>query len=245
MKNIVNFCKKKYKILIPIMVAIVLFVTIFFLYREYKYDNTKNKKDVSVFQYYGGVRVDYNATITYNLKDSIVDIESESNRVYFDATPIYYQGEEKKIIFPTEMTIVFPLKNDSQYKLYKYATYYMDEDIHYIKNNTDIGEYNFFFLYDGNGTFFFPVEVVLNINGKEYKKLGASSYIKVTGGLTLAYYDTLTESSEVLEIGGDKITISSEDINIDVNGRSFLSYGESKLLMKPNYLNPVFKTIDK
>ena len=49
MKNIVNFCREKYKILIPVMVVIVLFVTIFFLYREYKYDNTRNKEEKKKF----------------------------------------------------------------------------------------------------------------------------------------------------------------------------------------------------
>jgi len=35
MKNIVNFFRRHYKILIPVMVGIVLLVTIFFLYKEY------------------------------------------------------------------------------------------------------------------------------------------------------------------------------------------------------------------
>ena len=77
MKNIVSFVKKKYRILIPVMVFVVLSVTIFFLYREYQYDNTRNKKEYSVFQYFSGVRVDYTAIVTYNLRDYIVSIEAK------------------------------------------------------------------------------------------------------------------------------------------------------------------------
>ena len=58
MKNIVKFFREKYKLLIPIMVVLVLLITIFFLYKEYKYDNTRNKVDVKVYQYFNSVRVD-------------------------------------------------------------------------------------------------------------------------------------------------------------------------------------------
>ena len=43
MKKVINFCKENYKVLIPVMVGIVLLITLFFLYREYKYDNTKEE----------------------------------------------------------------------------------------------------------------------------------------------------------------------------------------------------------
>ena len=109
MKKIIKFCKENYKILIPVMVGIVLFVTIFFLYREYKYDNTRNKKEVSVYQYFGGMRTDYTAIVTYNLKESIVGLKSKDTKIEYDSIPVYYQNEEK-VLFPNEMTIIFPLK---------------------------------------------------------------------------------------------------------------------------------------
>lgn len=244
MNSVVNFCKEKYKVLIPVMVGIVLCVTLFFLYREYKYDNTRNKKEVSVFQYFGGIRNDYTAIITYNLRDSIVDIEAKDKKIEYDSIPIYYQ-ELDKVIFPHEMTIVFPLREGSQFKLYKYATYYKEDNLHYIKNNTDVGDYNYFFLYDGKDVFFFPDEVTLKINDKEYKKLGAMSYVTVVGGLTLIYYDTASDTSEVIELNGDTVTVTNDNINVNVSERYCLSFGKKVLLFTPDNLNPVFKTIDK
>ena len=88
MKNIVKFFREKYKLLIPIMVVLVLLITIFFLYKEYKYDNTRNKVDVKVYQYFNSVRVDYTATLTYNLKDVIVDVKSKNKVVDFNKIPI-------------------------------------------------------------------------------------------------------------------------------------------------------------
>ena len=87
MNKVINFCKKRYKVLIPVMVVLVLLVTMLFLYREYKYDNTRNKKEVSVFQYYGGVKTEYTAIITYNLKDSIVNLEAKNKKIENDSIP--------------------------------------------------------------------------------------------------------------------------------------------------------------
>lgn len=244
MKNIVNFCKEKYKILIPIMVIIVLFVTIFFLYREYKYDNTRNKEEVKVLQYFGGVRVEYTSIITYNLRNSIVNIEPKDKVIDSNTVPIYY-SDKSRVIFPVEMNIVFPLRNGSQYKLYQYATYYNEDNVHFIKNNTDLGNYNDFFLYDGKDVYFFPEETVLKINDKEYKSLGAMSYVSVVGGYTLIYYDPATDTAEAIELEGDIVTVVGNNINVNLNDGAFYSFSNRVLLSSPSYLNPVFKTIDK
>lgn len=244
MKNIVNFCKKKYKLLIPIMVFIVLFVTIFFLYREYKYDNTRNKEEVSVFQYFNGVRVDYTSVITYNLRDAIVDIEPKNKKIETNSLPIYYK-DMSKVVFPSEMGIIFPLRNGGQFKLYKNATYYFDDNTHFIKNNTDLDTYSNFFLYDGSSTFFFPEETALKINNKEYKKLGAKSYVSVVGGLTLVYYDTASDTGEAIELSGEDVTVVGNHIDVNIGKRYFYSFKNKILLVSPKNLNPVFKTIDK
>lgn len=244
MKKIIDFCKDKYKILIPVMVLIVLLTTVFFLYKEYRYENTKNKKEFSVYQYFGGVKTEYTAIVTYNLKDIIVGIESKEKKIEYDSKPVYY-AEEDMVLFPSEMTAVFPLKNGMQYKLYKYATYYKENDLHYIKNTTDVSNQSHFFLYDGKDLFFFPDEVTLNINDKEYKKLGSMSYVTVVGGATLIYYDTATDSSEVIELDKDTVTVSSKNINVNITEKYCLSFGNKVLLFSPNNLNPISKVIDK
>ena len=115
----------------------------------------------------------------------------------------------------------------------------------FIKSNTDFGNYDFFFLYDGSDVFFFPDEVTLNIDNKEYKKLGAMSYVRVVGGLTLIYFDTESDSGEVIELDGKNVSVSSQHINVNVSERSFKSFSSKVLLTTPNNLKPLFKTIDK
>ena len=65
MKKIWDFIKDKYKIFIPIVVVIVLLIVVGYFYKEYNYNNYKNKKDVEVYQYFGGLRHDYTAVFTY------------------------------------------------------------------------------------------------------------------------------------------------------------------------------------
>lgn len=241
MKKIIDFCKQKYKMLIPLMVVLVLLLTIYFLYREYKYDNYRDKKEVAVFQYFGGVKTEYTAIITRNLKKVIVDVSAVDKKIEYDATPVYYV-DENVVLFPKEMNIVFPLREGSQYRLYKYATLISDEDVTSIDNGGELGEYSHFFLYDGKSLFFFPEEVTLKINNKEYIKLGKNSYISYVGGYTLIYYDTETEKSEVMEVEGKSVKIEGDNLNLNISERYFMTFGKKVLLMRPDNLNPVFKT---
>lgn len=238
MKNIIAFIKQKYKILIPVMVVFVLLVAIYFLYKEYKYDNYRNKQEVEVYQYFGGQKSAYTAIITYNLKNAIVDISSKKNKIAYNATPIYYE-KENKIIFPKEMIIAFPLLGGSQYKLYNNSIYERKKEESYITTGYDTSKYEHFFLSDGKGIYFFPDPVTININDKEYKKLGSMSFIKLVGGYTMTYYDRENNKSEFLEIEGKKITVSSENINVNLSEYYFLSLSSKVLLAEPAYLKPV------
>ena len=93
MDKIIQYVKKNYRMLIPVMVVLVLLVTVYFLYREYKYDNYRNKQEVDVYQYFGGVKNEYKAIVTYNLDDKIVDITSKDKSVEYDSTPVYYKDK--------------------------------------------------------------------------------------------------------------------------------------------------------
>jgi len=238
MKKVINYCKRKYKTLIPIMVVFALLVAIFFLYKEYKYDNYRNKKEVAVYQCTGGIKNEYTAVITYNLKNAIVNIAAKDSKIEYDSTPIYYQ-EEDKIIFPKEMNITFPLRGGSQYKLYGYSIYEKNTTENIITTGYNTDKYEYFFLYDGKGLYFFPDEVTLNINGKAYKTMSKMSYVNIVGGYTMTYYDKETDTTEFLEIEGKEITVSSDKINVNLTDGYCLSLGNMVLLMEPSNLNAV------
>lgn len=243
MKKVINFCNDKYKLLIPIMVVFVLGISLIFLYNEYKFDNYRNKKEVKVFQSFSSVKTDYTAIVTYNLNDAIVDVKPMDAKIEYDSTPIYY-SEEDKVIFPSEMSIVFPLRDGGQFKLYKYSTYYMEDDLHYIKNNIDIGNYSVFFLYNGKNTFFFPYEVDLKVGNKVVENLSKMSFVTISDS-AITYYDYKDDKGKIIEIDNKEVTVTSENINVNLSGRYVTSFGRDVLLFSPKNLNPVFKSIDK
>ena len=236
MKEIVDFFKQRYKIMIPIMVVIVLLVTVFFLYKEYKYDNYRNKQEVAVYQYFGGIKTEYMSLITYNLKDTIVDVSAKNKKIEYDSTPIYFRDKDR-VLFPEDMNIVFPLNEGGQYRLYKYAEYYLDNDLHYIKNDTYVSDYNYFFLFDGKGVYFFPNEVTIKVDNKEFKKLGSMSFVKIVGGNTLEYYDKESEKSEIIELDGKRVDAINDTMEVNLTNRYLMLFGKKVLLVDPSNLN--------
>lgn len=240
-KKLKKFFHTRYKVLIPIMVVLVLLVTLYFLYREYKYDNYRDKRDTEVYQFFGGIKTEYTATIVYNLKKSIVDIIPKDKKIEYDSTPVYYQ-DKLEVLFPKEMLVAFPLREGSQYKTYKYASYMFNDGIHNIKNNTYTGVYDYFFMYDGEELFFFPTEVKLLINDKVRTTLSAGSYVSVVGNNTLIYYDYESGTGEVIEIENDTITVTSEYINVNLTERYFMSFNNRILLSRPDVLKTLYQS---
>ena len=233
MEKIIKFCKEKYKILIPIMVVLVLLITVYFLYKEYKYDSYRNKQEVSVYQCFNGVKTEYTAIITYNLRKNIVSIEGKDKNINYDSTPVYYQ-EEDRVLFPQEMSIVFPDSATKQYRLHKYTNYYELDNQYVLSNDNKQGRYNNFFIFDNEGLYFFSDEVTIKIDGKEYVKLGANSFAEVVGGYTLSYYDKKTGKSELLEVEGKKVTAVNDYLDLNLNDRYFMLHNK-KILLVPSY----------
>lgn len=239
MKKVIDFCKRKYKILIPIMVILVLLITVYFLYREYRYDTYRNKEEAKVYQYFGGVKHEYTAIVSYNLKKVLVDIKGKDENINYDSTPVYYQDKDK-IIFPKEMSIIFPIMDASQYKLVKYTTYEGIDKQYTITSGRDSGVYNNYFMFDSEGLYFFPDEVTLKIKGMNDIKLSANSYAHVVGGYTLTYYDRENDKSEVLEIENKEVTAVNDYIDLSLTSRYFKVYNK-KILLIPSYnLNSLF-----
>ena len=238
MKRVIDFCKRKYKILIPIMVVFVLLLAIYFLYREYRYDTYRNRKDTLVYQYFGGRKKEYTAIITYNLKKVIIDIEGKDKKINYDATPVYYQKEDR-VLFPEEMSIILPLKSGESHRLYKYATYGMSDGIHKIVNGASSIAINHFFLFDGKGLYFFADKVALKIDGMDEITLSPNSYIENVGGYTLTYYDKENDKSEVLDIEGKDVIVSNDDVTINVRKKEFKVFGKMVSLGQPYNLNPL------
>lgn len=237
MDNIFDKLKRNYKIIIPIVAIIVLLVAIFYFYREYRYNNYKNKEEVKVYQYFVGVRSNYNLVLTKNLKKYVIDISPQNIKIDYDSTPIYYTKSDR-VLFPAEMNVVFPLKEASQYKLYKYSLYKYEDELHYLINGNKSKDYLRFFIYDGDGLFFFPYDSILKIEGMSDIKLSGMSYVDIVTD-TLIYYDKGSDVSNVIELNKESVTVSNEDYSINIREKYFTRLGSKVLLFHPSHLKSI------
>lgn len=237
MSNLLDKLNKKYKIVIPILAIIVLLVAIFYFYREYRYNNYKHKEIEKVYQYFAGVRTDYDLVVTFNLKKAIVDIKPKNRIIYYDSTPVYYRDIDK-VLFPSAMSAIFPLSEASQYKLYKYSLYEFDNDINYLTNGTKRKDYLRFFLYDGSGLFFFPYDSILKIDGRTDIKLSSMSYVQIVTD-TLIYYNKEEDISNIIELDKENVTVSNDNYFINIREKYFTRLGDKVLLFEPQHLKSI------
>ena len=55
----------------------------------------------------------------------------------------------------------------------------------------------------------------------------------------------LGKIAEAIELEGRTVTVTGENLNVNISERYFKSFSSKIILHTPNNLNPVFKTIDK
>ena len=181
----------------------------------------------------------------YTKQKVVAENDNELVSLFTSATLAYsvvYYKDKEEVLFPKEMIVAMPLREGSQYRTYKYASYINDDSIHSIKNGSDTGVYDYFFMYDGEELFFFPTEVTLSIDSKEYRTLSGASYVSVVGNNTLVYYDYKSEESEVIEIEGKLVEVTSEYIKVNLTERYFMSFNDRVLLSRPYNLPVLYKT---
>ena len=61
----------------------------------------------------------------------------------------------------------------------------------------------------------------------------------------ITYYDYEDDKGKIIETDNKEVTVTSENINVNLSGRFLTSFGRDVLLFSPKNLNPVFKSIDK
>ena len=105
-----EFIKNKYNVIIPVFLLIVLLIALLLYTKEYKNNRYADVDEVSVYQYFSGNKIEYMAKISRNRKNVVLDYENSEFTVSLDSTPVYLMDSES-VIFPKEMSAVFPLKS--------------------------------------------------------------------------------------------------------------------------------------
>lgn len=210
-----GFIKKKYNILIPIFLLVVLLIAILLYAREYKNNRYAYVEEVNVYQYFSGVKMEYVANISRNRKNVILDYENKDYAVSLDSIPVYIKDKDS-VIFPKEMSIVFPLK-DRQYQVNALAEVYKEHDLYYLNIRNLDETYDHIFYYDGNNLYFFIDDVDLVVEDKTIE-LSPMSYVSALYGNFIEYYDYANDTYGKIDISNyEDVVIKNDYMTIEVD----------------------------
>lgn len=240
MEKVSKFIKENYKLIIPIMLMIILFV-VFFIYYQVSSKEVYTDTTDDFYQYFSGNKYEYKGIITTNRKDEVVDFKSKNTSIEVSSAPIYYKGEDK-VILPMDMSVVMPTLSCAEYLSKGYSVITFKDGLYNLVTENYNNKLNHYFFYDSKDLYFFIENVVLKFSGKEIK-LTPFSYVIYRGeNNTLEYYDKVSDKYEVVGKVDDTVIVSSEYYDVVVS-RDYIDYYGSEVLLTSGIDNLI--TIDE
>lgn len=222
------FTKRNTKIVIPAIVLLALFIIIFIFIKEYQYNNYRDKQDIKLYQYISEEKFEYEATISFNKDKVIKGFVPKEYKINYNAIPIYYADEKTdKVIFPNNMIVILPIKNESQYKIPEFTYVEKINNIQYLRFEDYHKNIDHYILFDGADIYFFSDSVTFTI-GDEEITLSPLSYVDASSD-EFKYYDYETDTYKVYNPTED-IIVSNDYYEINVTRNSLIFLGESGII---------------
>lgn len=230
LKEILN--QKNMKIIIPVIVLLVLLIIVFIYLKIYQYNNYRNKQDYTFYQYIGDNKFEFDATISFNKKEVIKAFELKDYKLNYDSTPIYYLDKDiNKVILPSNMIIVLPLKKEFQYKTPEFTYVEKVGNIQYMNFEDYHKNIDHYVLYDGADLYFFSDSVTFTINGEEVT-LSPLSYVKDALN-EFSYYDYEKDTYVTLETT-EEVIASNEYYTVNLSN-DYINYFGERILLTSNF----------
>lgn len=238
--NIKNIIKDNYKLFIPIVLMIVLFIAFIIYYNISIRNNITKDETIKAYQYFYEKKYEYNLVVSKNRKNVIVDLKPQDIKINYDSTPVYYQDKDI-IILPKDMSVVMPTLSCAEYlsKGYSYITY--ENGTYTLTADKYNKKLNHYFLYDGKDLYFFIEPVTLTIN-EEKIELSPLSYIIAKYNNSITYYDKKTDTYKMIKTNYNDATIDNDYYSINISKDS-LNYQGTNIILTSAIEN--LNTIDK
>lgn len=238
--KIKNFVQENYKLIIPISLMVVLFISFFVYYKISVSNDYKVDEEKEVYQYFYGEKYEYDAIISKDKKNVVVDFKPKNVEVNLDSTPIYYKNEEV-VLFPKDMSVVMPTLSCAEYSSLGYSYITFEKGMFNLTTKNYHDRLNHYFLYDGTNLFFFIEPVTLYVKDKEVK-LSSYSYVIAKYNGSISYYDKKTDTFNTFDDGDNNARIKNDYYNVYISKDTIDYQGASVILTSGfEHLN----TIDK
>lgn len=238
-KNIKEWIKENYKLMIPIALMIVIFIAFLIYYNVSVNNNYHVDKEDKFYQYFYDKKYEYTAIISKNRKDVVVDFQPQSLKINLDSTPIYYQ-KQKTVIFPKDMSVIMPTLNCAEYLSLGYSYISYKDGIYTLTTTKYQNKLNHYFLYDGSDLYFFIEPVTLKVNEEEIK-LSSFSYVIAKYNNYISYYDKESDTAKTITTDAD-VKVENEYYKIYVS-RDIIDYQGTNVILTSDIKN--LNTIDK
>ena len=242
-EEIKKYFQENYKIFIPIGFMIILFIAFLIYYKVSISNNYKVDSEVKVYQYLGNdKKYTYDAIVSKNRKDVIVDFKPIDVKISLDSTPIYINDKKKNVvIFYKDMSVVMPTMSCAEYlaKGYSYITF--EKSVYNMTTDKYHGKLNHYFLYDGKDLYFFIEKVTLKVNNDSVE-LSPYSYVIARYNNYISYYDKASDTYKTIDVGNSGITVENEFYKIVVD-KDIIDYNGENVILASDFSNLI--TIDK
>lgn len=220
---------------LKIMFLICIFIIFFGIigFSIYKFIDKRNNlltgEKYQVYQYFSGIKVDYDLSVFFNKDKYVKSIKFGDKKVNPDNLPIYLK-EKNSILLPVNYGLFVLNKPNKSYKLSKYTFLYKDIDNNiYIKNG---GKKSLekSFLYDGKDMYIFPYGASITINDEDIE-LDSFSYVNVLYNEYVEVYNSKNDEYKIYDDYNKEVYATMGNTKINLSTDVVISNSERRILV--------------
>ncbi len=190
--------------------------------------NTDYIENYNFYQYIGGRKIFYEGALKITKKGEITELSTIDIDIELDSTPLYYQDEENKVLFPENMELVIPNDNGQVYKIIRFSNIKLESDIAYIQYREKTRELPEGFIFDGSNLYFFLTDATLTVNNETYE-LSPLSYVVAYSQSSVEIYNKETDEYQIIETS-DYATVETSSYSINLS-LDTIKYGDKEQLL--------------
>ena len=229
-------------IIISVAAFIILLLAIIMIFIFYRKQKVYNFKDYKLYQYFSGVKVEYEGKVSITNDGEETKITTKDGVENIEDSPIYFKDNDNEVFFAKNMQLIIPRIKTTSYKINHFSKIKIDDDLAYLnyKNKNIYLEQSF--LYDGDNLYFFIYETKVNIDEKEYT-LSPLSYIIVNYKSEIEIYDKKEDNYTIIDehqrdviayLDNYKVNLSTDSLTYDSGDRLLIKSPDNLPLYEGN-----------
>lgn len=238
-KRIVKKWLKKHAPIICVSIAafLLLLVALLVVFQAEEELVQYQIKNENLYTYSLNHRLDFYTEVTLDHKNNVTKMLYNGEEITLFTEPIYY-SDKKIVVFPNNMTFVFPLNGRTQRRINRYAT--IDAEGAQMTLKTKDLQYpiTYGFIYDGDDVYFFTENGQITYDGKtiEVSKL---SFVRCEYRGSLSIYDYKTQTMTYEESVKGSVIAKFKKYEVNMSSDTLIMDDEPSLIDKNVDAHPI------